>query len=75
MREDALGSAARLYDDAADELELAARHARVAAGHFRNGEVPRGAAHAWAVRGHVLNAQDHLDAQARTHAERSSVPD
>ena len=65
---------ARLYDAAAEQLELAAQHCRVAAQHFRDELVPRGAAHAWAVRGHVLEAQDRLDAQAREHAERS-VPE
>jgi hypothetical protein len=34
-------------------------------------EVPRGAAHAWAAVGHIRNANDRLEAQAREHAERS----
>jgi hypothetical protein len=67
-----LEQAAALYDAAADELEQAAAHSRVAATHFRNAEIPRGAAHAWAAHGHVLAAQERLDAQARTHAERSN---
>jgi hypothetical protein len=74
-RQERLEAAARLYDDAASELDLAARHARVAAEHFRNGEVPRGSAHAWATRGHLLNAQQHLDQQARTHSGTSNLPD
>jgi hypothetical protein len=75
--EDAAGpleQTASRYDEAASELELAARHCRVAAGRFRSGEVPRGAAHAWAARGHHLRAQELLDAQAREHAARS-VPE
>ena len=68
-----LEAAARLYDEAAAELERAAGHCRVAADHFRNREVPRGAAHAWATRGHVLEALERLDAQARTHASKSTV--
>lgn len=66
-----LEAAARLYDEAARELEVAARHCEVAAQHFRDGLVPRGAAHAWAARGHLLEAQALLDEQAREHARRS----
>lgn len=67
-----LEAAASLFDRAADELELAARHARTAAGHMRGGEVPRGAAHAWAVHGHVLRAGALLDEQARVHSQKSN---
>jgi hypothetical protein len=68
-----LESAAQLYDTAAEELENAAAHARRAAEHFRNGEVPRGGAHAWATRGHLLAAEKSLDEQALEHRLRSSV--
>jgi hypothetical protein len=68
---DAREASARLYDKAAAELDLAAQHCRTAAAHLRNGEVPRGAAHAWAARGHMLEADDRLGAQAREHAARS----
>jgi len=68
---EALEATARLYDEAAVEFERAAKHCRVAAGHFRGSEIPRGAAHAWAAYGHMLTARDSLDAQAREHAERS----
>jgi hypothetical protein len=71
---EALDATAKLYDDAASELERAARHCEVAAQHFRGGEVPRGAAHAWAARGHLLEAMTRLDEQAREHARRS-VPE
>lgn len=66
-----LEAAARLYDEAAAELQQSAEHCRVAAQHLRDGVVPRGAAHAWAARGHLLNAEALLDAQAREHASRS----
>jgi hypothetical protein len=66
-----LDADARLYEAVAAELEQAAAHARTAAQHFRGNEVPRGAAHAWAVQGHVLEVQEKLDAQAREHARRS----
>ncbi len=68
-----LEASARLYEEAAKELDLAARHCEVAAQHFRDNVVPRGAAHAWAARGHMLEAGQRLDAQAREHSTRSSV--
>ena len=71
---EALEATAKLYDQAARELEQAARHCEVAARHFRDNLVPRGAAHAWAARGHVLQAEALLDEQAREHARRS-VPE
>lgn len=67
-----LEEAARLYDTAAEELELAAKHCRTAARHFRDEEVPRGAAHAWAAYGHIRTAEDALDEQARAHARKSN---
>ena len=67
-----LEEAARLHDVAAEELEQAAKHCRTAARHFRDQEVPRGAAHAWAAYGHIRAAQESLDAQARTHANKSN---
>jgi len=68
-----LERAARLYEEAAAELDRAARHCEVSAKHFRNGVVPRGAAHAWAALGHIREAEAHLQEQARTHAKRSTV--
>jgi hypothetical protein len=63
--------AAALYDAAAGELEQAAKHCRTAARHFRDREIPRGAAHAWAAFGHIRAAEESLDEQARTHASKS----
>lgn len=68
-----LEATAKLYVQAAKELDLAARHCEVAADHFRAGNVPRGSAHAWAARGHLLEAEQRLDEQAREHSRRSSV--
>jgi hypothetical protein len=70
-RDEAMETTARLYAEAAGELQLAAEHCLVASRHFSEGVVPRGAAHAWAARGHVLNAEALLDEQAREHASRS----
>jgi hypothetical protein len=67
--------AATLYDQAAHELERALGHCRVAAQHFRDRLVPRATAHAWAARGHLLEAEALLDTQARQHAGRSSLSD
>jgi hypothetical protein len=67
-----LEEAARLYDAAAEELEQAAKHCRTAARHFRDQEVPRGAAHAWAAHGYIRAAEDSLDEQARAHARKSN---
>jgi hypothetical protein len=69
--EEAFEHAARLYDQAAEELEEARKHCLVAAEHFRNRQVPRGGAHAWAARGHLLAAGEHLDEQAKTHRLKS----
>ena len=68
-----LESAAQRFDAAAAELDNAAAHARRAAEHLRDGEVPRGGAHAWATRGHLLAAEQSLDEQALEHRLRSRV--
>ncbi len=67
-----LEEAAELYERAAEELELAAAHCRTAARHFRDREVPRGGAHAWAAFGHILSAEQSLEEQARAHAQSSN---
>ena len=72
-RGERLAAAAQVYEEVAAELERALAHCRTAAEHFRAGEVPRGAAHAWAVRGHLLEAEARLDEQARQHAQRSQA--
>ena len=69
--EERLEEAAQLYERAAEELRTAAAHCETSARHLRDGEIPRAAAHALAARGHLLNAERKLDAQARTHASRS----
>jgi hypothetical protein len=68
-----LDTVASLFDEVAAELERAAAHAAVAAQHHRDENVPRRAAHAWALCGHVLEAQALLDEQAREHARVSST--
>ena len=48
---DAMEDAALLCETAAAELDRAAAHCRTAAAHFREREIPRAAAHAWAAFG------------------------
>jgi hypothetical protein len=43
------------------------------AGHFRGDEVPRGTAHARAAFGHVREALDRLEEQARFHATQARL--
>jgi TPR repeat protein len=68
-----LEQAAVLYDEAADELDRAARHCKVAAGRFREGNVPSGTAHAWAAIGHLREAEERLDDQARQHRTKAHL--
>jgi glycerol-3-phosphate dehydrogenase len=65
-------SAARAYEQVAEELETAARHCRTTAQHLRDGEIPRAAAHAWAAFGHARTADEALAQQAQAHAQRST---
>jgi hypothetical protein len=70
---DARAEVIRGYEASADQLEMAARHLRVAANHYRNGDVPRGCAHGFAAIGHPLNGQKLIEANAILHASRSSI--
>jgi len=69
---DDLNRTAADLDAVVDELERAARHARTAAGHFRDGLVPRGCAHILSVEGHLLNARGLLGRVAIAHAAHST---
>ena len=59
------------YDQADDELEAAVHHLRVAAQRFRDHDVPRGCAHAFAAYGHMHTAQDKVDENAVTQASKA----
>jgi hypothetical protein len=67
----ALETAARRYDQSADELEAAIHHLHAAARHFRDGDVPRGCTHAFAAYGHQLTAKALLDENAVLHAAKA----
>ena len=62
-----LEAAASLFDAAADELDLAGAHARMAAERFRVGDVGQATSHAWAALGYVRTGEDILVVQAREH--------
>lgn len=66
-------AAARLFEEAAAELERASGHCRRAAERFRDGEVPGATAHAWAALGHLREAELGLEAQARGHRLRANL--
>lgn len=70
---DIFETTAQSYEEAAAELETATKHLRVTARHFRNQEVPRGCAHAWAATGHLKNVQGQLDTLATLHAAEAQA--
>ena len=63
---------AQQYEAVAAELEAAAKHLRITAKHFREREVPRGCAHAWAATGQLQHAQTALATLALEHAAKSN---
>lgn len=62
---------AALYDQMAAELERAHQHAKIAAQHFRDRDVPRGCAHAFAVEGHIRASEDLMSRHLTSHARRA----
>jgi hypothetical protein len=69
----ALETMAARLDEVAGELERAARHASVAARHFRDKEVPRACAHTLAVEGHLSTCRRLLDEIAVAHAAHAQA--
>ena len=69
----AITATADALDGIAAELETAARHARIAAGHFRAQEVPRGCAHTLAVEGHLVQVRGRLEEIAVRHADHAQA--
>ena len=68
---DSREAVAARYDQAADELDAAIHHLRVAAQRFRDHDVPRGCAHAFAAYGHMHTAQDKVDENAVIQASKA----
>ena len=66
-------AAARLFEEAAAELDRASGHCRRAAERFRDGEVPGAADHAWTALGYLREAELGLETQARGHRLRANL--
>ena len=64
--------AAEEYEELAVQLERAAQHARTAAAHMAQREVPRACAHALAAFGHLSSARATLEELAINHAARAT---
>ena len=62
---------ADLFDDAAEESRIAARHLDLASRHFRRGKIPRGCAHAFAAEGNLRRAMDAIATGASVHTDRA----
>ncbi|MDQ3855758.1 MAG: hypothetical protein M3281_05105 [Chloroflexota bacterium] len=67
-------AAAQRFEAIAKELDLAAGHWRVTAARYRERDVPRAAAHAWAAYGHLHRAQAALHEMADLHASMALPP-
>ncbi len=59
------------FEAMAAELEQAAAHCRSTAQHYRDREIPRAGAHAFAAQGHLVNAQQFFEDAAKLHAEKA----
>ena len=68
---DAREAQALRFDQIAREAEALAAHARDVAVHFRNNEIPRAGAHAFAVDGHLASITRLLSESAIEHSRRS----
>ncbi len=67
-----LEALAKKCEQAALELELAAKHMHTMANHFRNKEVPRAGAHSLASLGHVEKAKVLFTEIAIQHASKAT---
>jgi ferritin len=72
MNDELKAQAQKLFQ-IAEELEKSAQHAKIAAGHFNSGEVPRACAHTLATEGHIHAANDLLKEVAKAHSLKSRV--
>lgn len=62
---------AKKFDAIVEQATVVADHARIAATHFRAGEVARAGAHALALEGHLNLARRLLDEISVEHAARA----
>ena len=56
------------FETAAEELEKAAAHSRIAAKRFNAHDVPSGCAHAFASIGHMTKAKQLIETNAQVHS-------
>jgi len=66
---DARESLANEFENAALELEKAAKHCRITADRFANKKIPAGCAHAFASLGHISKATTLIERNAQTHSD------
>jgi hypothetical protein len=64
---------AEQFKVAAQMLERAAAHCRIAAKHYTDRDVPRGCAHAFAALGDMALAHESIDRNARLHASKAQI--
>lgn len=64
---------AEQFKAAAEKLERAAAHCRIAARHYMDRDVPRGCAHAFAALGDIALAREAIDANAKLHAGKARI--
>lgn len=64
---------AEVFRRAAEKLERAAAHCRIAAKHYTDRDIPRGCAHAFAALGDIALAQEDLDENAKLHAGKARI--
>ena len=64
---------AERFKVAAEKLERAAAHCRIAAKHYMDRDVPRGCAHAFAALGDIALAHEAIDENAKLHAGKAQI--
>lgn len=61
------------FNAAAEKLERAAAHCRIAAKHYTDREIPRGCAHAFAALGDMALANAAIARNAELHAGKAQI--
>jgi Flp pilus assembly protein TadD len=61
------------FKAAAEKLERAAAHCRIAAKHYTERNVPNGCAHAFAALGDIVLAREAIDENAKMHAGKAQI--
>lgn len=61
------------FKAAAETLERAAAHCRIASKHFTDRDVRSGCAHAFAALGEIAMAREAIDQNAKIHASKSLI--